>query len=110
LQVKALNSVNKRWKENLERMKMKKRDSIQDKRDKVIKDMRRKMQLAEKILNKNKNQKESINKEKIEKSIEIEKKIKHKIQNTLSELEKKRLEEQKRSHERCKLDNNIFFI
>jgi hypothetical protein len=72
--------------DNLERMKMKKRDSIQDKRDKVMKDMRRKMQLAEKILNKNKNQKESVTKEKTEKIIEVEKKIKHKIQKTLSEL------------------------
>jgi hypothetical protein len=94
--------------DNLERMKMKKRDSIQDKRDKVLKDMRRKMQLAEKNLNKNKNEKESITKEKIEKSIEVEKKIKHKIQKTLSELEKKRLEEQKRNHEKCKIFANIF--
>jgi hypothetical protein len=94
--------------DNLERMKMKKRDSIQDKRDKVMKDMRRKMQLAEKILNKNKNQKESVTKEKTEKIIEVEKKIKHKIQKTLSELEKKRLEEQKRSHEKCKMFANIF--
>lgn len=95
--------------DNLERMKMKKRDSIQDKRDKVMKDMRRKMQLAEKILNKNKNQKESIYKEKTEKIIEVEKKIKHKIQKTLSELEKKRLEEQKRSHEKCKMIYKYFY-
>jgi len=95
--------------DNLDRMKMKKRDSIQDKRDKVMKDMRRKMQLAEKILNKNKNQKESVTKEKTEKIIEVEKKIKHKIQKTLSELEKKRLEEQKRSHEKCKMFCKYFY-
>ena len=85
---------------------MKKRDRITGKRDRVMRDMSKKKDLTDKILNKNKSQKEDLNKEKVEKNIENEKKIRDKIQEHFMELEKQRLEEQKRSHERCNL---LFF-
>lgn len=84
-------------------MKMKKRESIVEKRSKVMKEMNKKKQVTEKNIYNNKFQKENQSKERLGKSVEKNKQILYKIQAHHEKLEEKRLEDQKRIQIKGKL-------
>lgn len=94
--------MNKRWEEKLGRMKIKKRNLINEKRKEIISAMKKKNETTNKLLDQYKSQKESMNKQKLQKSIQNEKIIRKNIEEHFHKLEIKRLEEEQRNKERSK--------
>jgi hypothetical protein len=90
-------------------MKVKKRSSIERKREKILRDMKKKRDLTEKMINKNRSEAESRSRERIQKSMEQENMIKSRMEEHYKSVEKKRLLEEKRSNKRLLMfsTNNI---
>jgi hypothetical protein len=92
--------------ERLDNMKSVKRDLILKKREDIIHIMSKKNEVSSKLLDKNKSEKQSINKLKEMKIMEAERKVQMKIDRNQKKIEEKRLEEARRSQQR----RNLFFL
>ncbi len=92
--------MNTRWKNNIVRMKVKKRDSLKNKRQKILTELQKKDKIAQKILDKSKNLKENLNKERIEKGADAMEKIKMNVSKNFESIETKLMKEEERTNER----------
>ncbi len=85
---------------------MNKRESIKSKRIKILDELKKKDVLTRKLLGESKNLKESMNKERIEKDVENQEKIKMKISQNSGDIFAKIREEE----DRTKAKSNIILI